>query len=420
MELTMDEIRNGWNTGDRQKDVEMINSFLSGEVSLQTEEHEEVETEPLVEGEDPQTESDTPVDDEESEIIDNSYNEELEQQRAYAELLEQRRKEEHEDHLRKLTEIENEKKREREAREELEQRLRELEQLREQRPSTPDDIPAEDEEDEYASEYVKQTRRMVDELKATVGATDPVVKELREKIETISGEYERERAERRKVEEEKARREAEERQFRSVRDFQQKFPELQTQKDLKEVESEYLAFRKKFADVTGVKSVTDLEKKLDEYNRGGEVKEFVEKYGVKPPSDYDKYLNILDLVEMKRGLKYDPVLGKEVPILDDEGKPVRYRSLEEAYRIKNFDAEVTKQKRAAYKDVSKKLQEVKQSAVQLPEDKVEGFTTGLTLEQEKQYLYMDPREWSKDPEKKRMVEMVYKKRGLDVPRYRGR
>lgn len=431
MELTAEEIKNGFNTGDRKKDAEMINSFLSGQVSIRSESDLDPSQELTDVGQDVTVEetpdqsidtqdSETSVPDEGEPDTVNEYNEQLEQQRAYAELLEQRRQEEHEEHLRKLKEREDELKREKDAREELETRLRQLEELREQRPTSPDNIPAEDEEDEYASEYVKRTRRMVEELKATVGATDPVVKELREKIESISSEYEAEREARRKHEKEKAEREAAERQYNTVRDFQKKFPELQTQKDIQEVEDEYFAFRKKVVDVTGVRNAADLDKKIEDYRRGGETKALLEKYGVKPPDGYDQYLNILDLIEMKRGYKYDPVLGKNVPILDDEGQPVRYRSLEEAYRIKNFEAEVTRKKQEAYKDIQKKLSEVQQSAVELPPDATEGFSTGLTAEQEREYLYMDPREWSRDPEKKRLVEMVYRKRGLDVPKFRGR
>lgn len=427
MQLSTQELQQSWNTGDREKDIEMVNSFLSGNVEINdTPQPETPQEEPVESHEEPPVEENTtdqgepqPDVEEQTDFVD-THSQELEQQRAYAELLEQRRKEEHEEHLRQLQSQRDEAERERKAREELEERLRQLENLNSERPTNPDNVSAEDEEDEYASEYVKQTRRMVEELKASVGANDPAVKELKDKISEISQVYEREREATRRAEEERKQREAEERQYKSVSEFQSKFPELQTNKSIQDIEKDYFEFRRKVKDITGAKTSYDLDKKIDDYMKNGQTKEILSKYGVKPPDDFDKYNNILELVEMKRGYKYDPVLGKNVPILDDEGKPVRYRTLEEAYRIKNFDREIEKQKREAYKEVNKKLQYASNAAVELPPDTVESISTGMTAEQERMYINMNPREWINDPEKKSKVEAVYRKHGLEMPQYRGR
>lgn len=422
-EMTADEIRGGWNTGDPQKDIEMINNFLSGEVVPKKVEDVQEETVDNPPAQDGTVGEDNPDagDSNSEEVVPfeetEEYKEEMRRQKEYAEYLEQRRKEEHEEYLREQQRLKEEFEKEKTAREELETRLRQLDELNEKRPITPDGVQeAEEEDDEYASEYSRRTRQMLKSLEAQVGATSPLVKELSEKIKYFDDL----RAEQEKARQERERKEAQEKQFKSIRDFQQKYPELMTQKDIREIEPEYAQFRRRIADLTEVKSVYELEKKIEDYNRGGETKAIAEKYGIKPPQDYDKYLAILDVVEMKRGVKYDPVLGKEVPILDDEGKPVRYRSFEEAYRVKNFDREIERQKREAYKSVAQKLSQVENSAVTLPDDTTEKATTGLTVEQEREILAMHPREWERDPEKKRLVEMVYLKRGLEVPRYRGR
>jgi len=406
-EMPVEEIRNSFNTGDTQKDIEMINGYLAGTVVPQKPQEEQTQVEPEIEPEIEETE--IPF------VETDEYKEEVERQKRYSEYLEQRRVEEYEDSLRKQQQLKEDFENEKKAREELEKRLQQLNEANERPPSPQSDL-SEDEDDEYASEYAKRTRRELEQLKATVGATSPLVKELTDKIAYLD----REQAEKERLRNEQLRKETEEKKFKTIRDFQQKIPELTTQKDIREIEPEYTSFRKKIADLTKVKSVYELEKKIEDYRRGGETKAIADKHGISFPADCDKYLAILELVEMKRGVKYDPVLGKEIPILDDEGNPVRYRSLEEAYRVMNFDREIEKQKRGVYKEVSKKLSNIQDSAVSLPDEKVEKLTSGFTLEQEREIMNMNPKEWERDPEKRAMAEMVFRKRGLELPRFRGR
>jgi hypothetical protein len=208
--------------------------------------------------------------------------------------------------------------------------------------------------------------------------------------------------------------------FNGIREFQRNFPELQTSKDIEEIEKEYHQFRKDMARATKVSSVYELEKVLSDYFAGGEHKRMAEQKGIRPPEDYQKYLTFVELKDLKNGVQYDPVTGKEIPILNDEGNQVKYRSMEEAYIVKNYKRELEEARKRSSKEIAKKLSEANSGAVQLPSDYVGPAVTGMTVDQERAILKMHPREYMNDPQKFELVKKFYNNLGLDVPQYRGR
>jgi hypothetical protein len=159
---------------------------------------------------------------------------------------------------------------------------------------------------------------------------------------------------------------------------------------------------------------------VSDYLNGGNTKQIADEKGLKLPPDYDKYQAIVELNDMKRGVRYDSVIGKEVPILNDDGEQVKYRSFEEAYRVKNYYDEISNARRQASKDIAKKLDEAKNGATVLRNEQVDQFTAGLTADQEKEIINWHPREYMNNPEKLELVKQVYAKRGLEIPQYRGR
>lgn len=408
---SVEDVRQNMNTGDSQKDLETINAILAGNVQINREQDATV-TEPT---DDSTTQVDPTIDVVEPTV--DPVQEEIERTRRYNEMLDRQRREEHDDYIRKLKEKEDQIAKEKKAREELQNSLQELQSLKK---STTDADTQNTDDDEYVSEYTKQTRRMVEELKASVGSDNPVVKKLIDEVEKIKTDYNSEKERNEQFQREKAEKLAQEKLFDNIRNFQNGVPELKTSKDIVDIDSDYQRFRKDIAYLTKARSSEDVEKAIDEYNRGGTVKELADKNGIKPVEDYDKYMSVVELLDLKEGIKYDPVLGKHIPILDENGVQVRYRSMDEAYRVKNFYSNISNAKREAYKDVSKKLTEFKQSPTLLPSNNTDSFSSGMTLEQERELLNMDPNRWINDPEKRRLVEIVYSKRGLEMPKYRGK
>jgi hypothetical protein len=258
---------------------------------------------------------------------------------TYAE-LEMKRKLEH-DQL--LSQIAQEKK----AREEIERKLREAAVTRVA--SGPENVQEEDED--LASDYAKNTRKMVSELKETISSLatgDPRIQTLEEKIQ----KYEQMEADRKRVDEQeradRKRKEAEQRISNEVKSLQSKYTELQSENDFIKMSEDFNSFRTALVNAVGATTQADQDRMLMTYfdeNRGRELREAVKEQGVVPPKDYDKFIKIAELIDMTNGIEYDPILERFVDIKNANGETVRYRSIEEAYRVKNFNNELINTKR---------------------------------------------------------------------------
>lgn len=409
-----EELRQSFNTGDREKDSEVINAYLRGDVVIK---QPEQQTAVVEQG---STEVVQPTEVNEEEIKQQEANEvarlleekrlaeeEAEKQRNYAALVEKQKAEEHERLLRELETINKQKEQERIAREETEKRLRMLEELKTQSTENVDV----DSDEEYASEYTKQTRKKLDELIGQYGQDSVVVRQLKAELDRIKAEQER-------IEKEKRERELEQKMFDSINSLQNSYPELKTEKSVKELRDDERRFRKEIAMLVNAKSPLEVDRAVEEYLKGGAIKETAEKYAIRPPKEYDKYRTIVELIDMKNGIQYDPVTGKEIPILDEFGVQVRYRSLDEAYRIKTEADRIAKAKREAFTEAAKKIEQFRSS--DNLGDRTNPVAVGLTEDQEREILAMKPEQWINDPEKKKLVDQVYAKYGIETPRYRGR
>lgn len=412
-----EEVKAGMNTGDKQRDLEVIYSLLSGNVEIANTPNQEL-SEP--------TEVDTPVEtnDENIPIVQSSYSpvqDELEKERAYKELLEQQHREEQERYLSELKKSQELLDKEKKAREELEKRLQMQEELKRVETRTESVIAGEDSEDEYVSDYAKRTRELVEQLKSSVEQDLPTkVKESLERLERIESEYERERDEKRKtLEEDKVKRE-EEKLFDNIRRFQKAVPEFSTTVDIKNIDDEYRRFRKDIAFISKARNIPELEQAIQDYYNNGTTRELAEKNGIKEVPDYEKYTAIAELMDIKNGVQYDPITGEEKPILDEFGNSVRYRSLEEAYRIKNYYKEIENARKQSVREVAKKIDQFNNAPVTLNNTQTDVFSTGFSPEQERQLLNTRPEDWAKDPELRKKVELVYNKRGMTLPTYKGR
>lgn len=425
MEMTAEEIRQGAYTGDKEKDLQMINAFLSGNVSVKQQEVSNEEpatldntvTETSTEGE-TVTEPDFDAEEEERK---RKYEQFLKEKELAAQIEEERKKQ-----LLIAKQKEEEIKKEREARLELEKKLKELSELQQtktQQQSTTDSY-TDDSEEEFVSDYAKGTREKVDRLESLInefGSNHPKVKELEEEIRTFREEFKVVMEERQR----KAREEEEKRQrdklYGGIREFQNRYPELKTTVDIEEVDRQYQQFRNDMAVAIKAKSVFELEQAIADYFVGGDYKKIADEKGIKAPADYDKYQAIVELYDMKRGIKYDPVTGKENPILNDEGQRVTYRSLEEAYYVRNREKELADMRRKSSQEIAKKISQINGGAVELPSNmNGQVVQQGYTKDQVNTLLNTDIKAIINDPVKLDEFKRLSIAMGYDAPVYRGR
>lgn len=425
IEMTAEEIRQGAYTGDKEKDLQMINAFLSGNVSVKQQEVSNEEpatldktvTETSTEGE-TVTEPDFDVEEEERK---RRYEQFLKEKELAAQIEEERKKQ-----LLIAKQKEEEIKKEREARLELEKKLKELSELQQtktQQQSTTDSY-TDDSEEEFVSDYARGTREKVDRLESLInefGSNHPKVKELEEEIRTFREEFKVVMEERQR----KAREEEEKRQrdklYGGIREFQNRYPELKTTVDIEEVDRQYQQFRNDMAVAIKAKSVFELEQAIADYFAGGDYKKIADEKGIKAPVDYDKYQAIVELYDMKRGVKYDPVTGKENPILNDEGQRVTYRSLEEAYYVMNREKELADMRRKSSQEIAKKISQINGGAVELPSNmNGQVVQQGYTKDQVNTLLNTDIKAIINDPVKLDEFKRLSIAMGYDAPVYRGR
>lgn len=418
------------NSGDSKQDLEFVNSILSGNVKIESEDtsstEDVVETVENTENDTPQTENDTNEDEKDSsteesvEIEIDPLKDEYEREKRYTDFLKKRSQEDKEEYLKKIREIEQEKENEQKAKEELEQRLQKLVESTNKEFSTEKD---ESDEDEFVSDYTKKTRNMVEELRDRIknNSSEVTVEELSKKLEQLQNEIENERKERDAFKEKEKKRKYREQLFSNIRSFYAKHPEMCPSEDIEKIHDNYSQFRKDMVAITGVQSIPELEKAIKNYFNDGEIKELADKHGIRPVKDYDKYIQTVELLDFADGKKFNPSTGDYDLITDENGNRVRYKSLDEAFIVKNYYTSVTDAKRQAYKDVDKKLKTFKKAAVTLNPEKTDGFISNkLTFEEEKEVLSWSPKEWINDPNRRDLVAQVYAKRGLDMPKYRGK
>jgi septal ring factor EnvC (AmiA/AmiB activator) len=193
-------------------------------------------------------------------------------------------------------------------------------------------------------------------------------------------------------------------------------PELQTKRSIKELNEDFLRFRKDISYISNAKNVQELERAIEEYYKGGDIKNIADRNGIKPVDEYDKLAKLMEVIDLKDGLKFNNRTGEYEPILDDGGNRIRYRSLEEAYKINNYYDEINKARKQAFKDVNNKLTTLQNAPVTLPQTVTTSLDEHYTTEQMREILNMPVNQWKNDPRKRQMVEKVYSDLGIPLPK----
>lgn len=403
--LSTEEIKAGMESGN----LDIINGVLSNTVLP-------IEMKPVEDTSSQNVSQDIVTTNNEPVVNQSSVIDEVEQARLYAEMIAERERKKEEDYQRKLKEVEETLRREKQAKEEMVQRLQQLEQQKTQPQPVQQDLNS-DEDDEYVSDYAKRTRQIVEEL-ARNGGANPDYKQLQEELNRLKMEFDNRKEEERKRKEKEEQDSAQRKLFDSIRSFQIANNEFQTSKSFNEIHDEYLKFRKDISYISNAQNIQQLESAIDEYYKGGDIKTIADKNGIKPVTDYDKFNKIMELIDLKDGIKYDPKTGDYIPITDDNGNRIRYRSLDEAYRITNFYDELNKARKQSYKEVSNKLSSLQNAPVTLPNNSTMSFDEKLTVDQLRNIINMPVNEWKNNPVKRTMVEKAFSELGLEPPKVR--
>lgn len=199
-------------------------------------------------------------------------------------------------------------------------------------PSKPktDPIPEnpEAEVDLFDPEYQKNIRKKVlDQEKE--------IKDLKESIKADRAEREKDKVEAKKRDEDRdaserhsaevKRKYADANAFISRPKFIEQNPGFKMDRSLEAVDAEYVTFLKELGELAGTdgsmrQNVAIFDVYLDPVSeRGKTLKAEAEKIGVRPPDDYQNYLNILHLLNKRETLqKVDPGTGKMIPFTLEE------------------------------------------------------------------------------------------------------
>lgn len=424
--MTVEEIRKGYS----ENDMAVINGVLNNTIVPVTEEEKnqpevsvEQEAAPVEE-----PEKDVSVETPEEQPVEKKQIDETEQARRYAQLIEEQEKAKQAELQEEINEKNKKLEQEQRIREELETKLQELRTTEtvQQPLQTPQPEAQTDENAEYESDYAKRTREMLEELKQQIqqSSSNSEILAFQAKIDELQRKEEKREAERqaekKRGKEAREQRKREELALLDVQDFQRKNPEYQLQRDYKDIDSDYRRFRKDIQYLSNAKTQKDLEDAIKEYYANGKMREIADEKGIREVPEYQKFEDILDLIDFKNGVKYNPETGQITAITNTEGRQVAYTSLDEAYKIKNFYSEVNKARLNSSNEIRTKLDQINNGPVLLSETETSKPDTSITPDIEREVMAMDPREAMKDPTKKKLYEAVYAKHGLEPPRIPGR
>jgi len=421
-ELTPEEIQAGYDSND----MNIINGVVDGSIQVKHEEAAEVTPEVIPTGEAANsttlaTDPPAPEEDERSLLIKRAEANE-EHLRNYIAQVEQEKKDESSCLASERMALAKVAEDERKKREEVEQRIREMEAAKPiEAPAAEPSIYTDDDED-LVSDYSKSTRKMLEEVKGSLSSTDPKYTELNERIKKFEeGEAERLQRDAQAAEERKQR-EVQKRLYDEVRSFQGANEDYATTEDFETLHQKFNDFTSRLSGFVNAKTPEDKDRALMTYfdeTRGEKLRDETEKHGIVPPEDYDKYVEIAKLVDMTKGVEYDSVLRKFVQIKNSFGEPVRYRSIDEAYKVKNFSSLISDTRKEVSRQIRDKSTELNNRPVRIGNDETAPIESGLTSEQLSSVIN-NAEQYVFDKSNYALLTRAYASIGQEPPAYKGR
>jgi hypothetical protein len=435
--MTEEEIKKGY----AENNMDVVNGVLRGEIKRAPEGYQpeaqpieapKVEDNKPVETVIPATTVEQPKEDKPIEPIIDEREVELERLRKYAETIEAQKREEVEQLLKEKAAAESKIEEERKARLEFERKLREQEERKILAETSPKSSENVDEDDPYASDYSKKTRQEVKNLEKTIEelkktspiANDPELKSALNDLKVYKEQIEQDKKQKAIEEQKKKTEEARNKLFAEIEGFQGKHEDLRTNIDVRRLNDEYLKFRENMRWLMKPKNDRELDRSLNQFfdaATGEQLRQKATAAGIKPPEDYEKFQKLAELVDLKNGLEVNPITGDIQEIKDENGNRVRYRSIEEAYRVKHFYEDLNKARREATLDIKNKIEKLNERAITL--DNKTTAATGTTMSKEDAIKYIStitPDVYQKDPQKHSVIKEAYALLGMAPPKYRGR
>lgn len=434
MEMTKQEVDAAMAAGD----MNVINAVINKQIAIKSDEPEQQVNEmvaapapemPVQEpvSTDTQMLEETPVQELAKEPVQSALLDareaELEQERRYAKFQQEKYERERQEYLDKLKAEREEKERLKRQQEEAEQQLQALRNQYNQSPS-PVGSTSDDDDDEviFYSEGERQTRRMVEGLEKSLNtvAKPEDIQDIKSQLQALKLKFEEVDRIKKEEADKERHKEQQNRTFRELEDFTIRHNEYSFgEKNVRDIFSDYNRFRQDLAVATNARNQEELEKYIANYVAGGEVKTLADEKGIKPVEKLSSFLDLADLLDMKRGRRLNKNTGRYEPILDDEGQPVRYRSLEEAYQVKNFYGVQNEALVRERQQLREKLNSIspQTTAVTLQPQEVSPIIGPEAKAMEDQRLInMDPRQYRNNPELAMKVNEAYQRMGLTAPK----
>lgn len=296
----------------------------------------------------------------------------------------------------KALELEEQKKK-------LEEEVQALRAAAEKKNIAVEEDVVEDSDDPLEPDYSKAIRKKVSDLENQVtqtGNNDVILNEIKELKDAW--------AEQKRIDEANKRKDRETKVFKEIEDFQSKNSLFRTNKNIKDLASNYKLLHSEVSDY--VKSIDpnsrdeDVLRAVNAIVRGStptdiKFRQRAEKAGIIVPREMDKFMQIADIVDLKSGKQFNSITGRLEDVTDDEGNPVYYRSIDEAFKIYNYDNDISEVKKKVAKQYQEKKDRRDQSAITLDNSVVSSVeeTAVMDLGRIKQILAKDPKEIRKNP-----------------------
>ena len=344
----------------------------------------------------------------------------LEQARKYSELMMAEARSKNEQVLRDKINLENQINEEKQKRTELEARLRQME---EQRHSSAPAAESTATEEDFLPDYAKQQAEKIKQLELKLqNSENPGFQEFRAELDALKKDRIA-REELQKIEAEKLKIERnKEKIYGEVSQLQEQYEDLKTNKPFNKIADEFLTFRKDLGVLLKCRTTDEVDVMVNQFfdpNSGKALRDKAAEYGIKPPEETDKFQKVIEYIDTKNGVRYDPILKKYVDITDGFGNRVRYASLDDVYKIKNFNRTMSSVKKQTATEVGERLSQLEDSVGGRIDNSETIFPTNKVSEaQAEQLINADPASYWNNPKAREMVRKAYEAQGIPAPTYK--
>jgi len=273
-------------------------------------------------------------------------------------------------------------------------------------------------DDEFASNYSKNNRTEIQEMKNTVAGlkdiTPDALAALVARLDKIDDDNKLKDEEKDREARVKADADYQTKMFDSIDKFTEgdSKAHLKLAKSTKEKYDEHTALRTRITDYLKTDDEKIVEKALrgvvkneSEYFKGMRTK--MEGVGIVIPEDTQNYLKLSEIVDLKMGVKYNSITGGYDKIVDEVGVQIRQKSIEDAYKLSNYVEVMSGVAKDQSLKIQQQLSNKEGSAVSIPSANLSqgNESDNMTEDEMNSILDMSARDL-KNPELKKKFDQV--------------